>query len=151
MKIIIDTREKADAIKGIIRYFDQHDVAYERAALKTGDYMLEGHPEKIIDRKRTLNELAHNLLSRDRERFLREVRRAREAGIKLVVLCEEGPSIRTIEDVRKWRNEYGHISGKALSDAIFRLELSYGIPTFFCSKKSTPQRIIELLTEDTHA
>lgn len=147
MKIIIDTREKPQAIRNITAYFDRHGLRWEKAALKTGDYALEGDGKVVVDRKQNLGEMAHNLLSPDRARFYREVRRAREAGIRLIILCEHGPDVKTFEDVRHWKPKYGKASGKSLADAIFRLEVGYGVPTFYCSKRSTGKRIVELLTQ----
>lgn len=146
MKVIIDTRDKEHAIRGIVAYFDRHGIEWERRKLDTGDYMLEGRPELVIDRKQSLSELAHNLLSADRARFYREIRRAREQGIRLIVLCEEGISVRTLADVQKWKPKYGKVTGKALADAIYRLEIGYGVPVVFCGKRSTGKRIVELLT-----
>ena len=147
MKIWIDSREKPHAILGITTYFDRHGIEWERTALKTGDYMLDGKPDLIIDRKQTLNELAHNLCSPDRARFYREVRRAREAGIRLVVLCEHGGEIKDLASVGAWKPKYGKVSGKTLRDAIYTLMVSYGVPVVFCGKRSTGKRIVALLTE----
>lgn len=143
--VIVDSREKPQAIRSILTYFDRHGIAYEKRALKTGDYTLEGHGDVVIDRKQSLQELAHNLLSPDRARFYREIRRARESGIRLIILCEHG-GIHNLDDIKKWHNPYGKVTGKALADAIFRLEVSYSVPVIFCSKKSTGKMIIDLLT-----
>lgn len=151
MRILIDTRDKAQAIKGITEYFDRHGILWERTKLDTGDYMLDGQPNLVIDRKQSLSELAHNLLSPDRARFYREVRRARDNGIKLIILCEHGPDVKTFADVKNWKPKYGKVSGKALADAIFRLEMAYNVPTLFCGKRSTGKRIIEILTGDNDA
>lgn len=148
MKCYIDSREKPQAIKNIIAYFDKHGIEWERVALKTGDYMLDGQPNLIIDRKQSLSELAHNLLSPDRARFFREIRRAREAGIKLIILCEHGPDVKTFADVKNWKPKFGKATGKALSDAIFRLELAYGVPVYYCGKRSTGKRIVEILSQE---
>ena len=145
MKIIVDSREKEQAIRNIIAYFDRHGIEWERRKLDTGDYMLEGQESLIVDRKQSLGELAHNLLSPDRARFYREIRRAKEQNIQLVILCEHGPDIKCLSDVRKWKPKYGKATGKALVDAIFRLEVSYGIPVYFCGKRSTGKRICEIL------
>ena len=151
MRILIDTRDKAQAIKGITEYFDRHGILRERTKLDTGDYMLDGQPNLVIDRKQSLSELAHNLLSPDRARFYREVRRARDNGIKLIILCEHGPDVKTFADVKNWKPKYGKVSGKALADAIFRLEVGYGVMVLYCSKRSTGKRIIEILTGDNDA
>lgn len=149
MKVICDTRDKEHAVQHILQYFDRHGIEWERRKLDTGDYMLDDKPNLVIDRKQSLTELGHNLLSRDRERFYREIRRARDQGIRLVILCEEGNSIRNIEDLKNWKPKYGKISGRSLADAIFRLEIGYGVPTFFCGKRSTGKRILEILTDET--
>lgn len=147
MKVLVDTREKPHAIRAITDYFDLAGIEWERRALKTGDYMLDGRPGLAIDRKQSLQEMAQNLLSRDRARFYREVRRARETGVRLVILCEHGPEIRKLEDVRRWEPQFGQVRGKALCDAIARLEIGYGVPTFYCDKRDTGARIIQLLGE----
>jgi ERCC4-type nuclease len=145
MLIKVDSREKPQAVKNILAYFDRHGIEWEKVKLDTGDYMLDGHPELVVDRKQSLGELAHNLLSQDKARFYREVRRARESGIKLIILCEHG-GIQSIKDVKSWVPKYGQVSGRALADAIFRLEISYGVPVLYCDKRSTGRRIVEILT-----
>lgn len=145
MKILIDTRDKEHAIRGIIAYFDRHGIEWERRKLDTGDYMLEGHPERVVDRKQSLQELAHNMLSADRARFYREIRRAREQGIELTILCEHG-GIRDLKDVAKWKPRFGKASGRSLADAIFRLEIGYGVPVLYCDPRSTGRRIVEILS-----
>lgn len=146
VRILCDTREKPQAIKGILAYFDRHGIEWEKRKLDTGDYMLEGQPELVVDRKQNLSELAHNLLSPDRARFYREVRRARESGIRLVILCEER-GINGLEDVKKWVPKYGKVHGKALAGAIFKLWIAYQVPVLYCDKRSTGRRIVEILTE----
>ena len=110
--------------------------------------MMEGQPNLIVDRKQSLSELSHNLLSPDRARFYREIRRARESGIRLIILCEHGPDVKTFADVKNWKPKYGKVSGKALADAIFRLEMAYGVMVLYCSKKSTGKRIVEILSQE---
>lgn len=146
MKCYVDSREKEHAIQGIVSYFDRHGVEWERRKLDVGDYMIEGQPGVIVDRKMSLTEMAHNLLTADRSRFYSEIRRARDAGINLIILCEHG-GIHGLEDVAKWKPRFGRASGKKLADAIFKLELGYNIPTFYCDPRSTGRRIIELLTQ----
>lgn len=146
MKIWVDTREKPQAIRSILAYFDRHGIEWEKTALKTGDYMLDGQPELIVDRKQSLGELSQNLLSHDRARFYREIRRAREDGIRLIILCEHGPDVKTFADVKNWKPKYGKVTGKALADAIFRLEIGYGVPVYYCAKQSTGKRIVEILS-----
>lgn len=143
---IFDTREQTN--EHIKRYFDKHGIAYKISKLKTGDYAIEENPGIIIERKKNLSELAHNLLTSDRRRFYAEIRRARAEGIRLIILCEHGPDIKTFSDVKTWVPKYGKANGKALADAIFRLEIGYGVPVLYCSKQSTGKRIVEILNDE---
>ena len=142
--IISDTREQTNS--HILKYFEKHGIEYEVRKVDTGDYMNTDNPTTRVERKKNLQELAHNLLSPDRARFYREVRRARADGIRLVILCEER-GISGLEDVRGWVPKYGRVSGKALADAIFKLYVAYQVPVLYCDKRSTGRRIVELLTE----
>lgn len=140
---IFDSREKKnDHVKA---YFDKHGIAYKVEKLDVGDYMVEGG-KVSVDRKQNLSELATNLMNRaDKARFWREVRRAREQGIKLIVLCEHGGKIKKIEDVAGWSSPYSPVSGRALMGEIYKCHISYGVEFLFCDKRSTARRILELL------
>lgn len=140
---IFDSREKKN--EHIKAYFEKHEIAYRVAKLDVGDYMVEGGSVSV-DRKRSLNELATNLMNRDdKARFWREVRRAKQQGIRLIVLCEHGPAVKSIPDVAAWSSPYSQVSGRALMNEIYRVSISYGVEFLFCSKRSTGKRIVELL------
>ena len=145
MTIWTDSREHPQAIRGIIAYFDRMGIEHETRALVTGDYMIEGHPERVVDRKKSLDELAHNLLSSDRARFYREVRRAASAHQQLIILCECGNQYRDKEVLKAWRSKYGQTNGRMLLDAIYRVIFSYWVQFYFCDKRETGRRIVELL------
>lgn len=143
---IFDTRERKN--EHIKSYFDRNGIAYRVEKLDVGDYMIDGG-NVSIDRKQNLPELATNLMNRtDKARFWREVRRAREQGIKLIVLCEHGGKIKTIKDVSRWSSPYSPVDGKSLMNEIYRVHISYAVDFIFCSKRSTGKRIVELLTLD---
>ena len=146
--IVSDSREKEN--KHILAYFERHSIPYCIRKIDTGDYMLEENQLTRIERKGSLTELAHNMLTVDRNRFYAEIRRARDAGINLIILCEHG-GIHGLEDVAKWKPRFGRASGKKLADAIFRLEVGYGVETYFCDPRSTGRRLVELLTGDENA
>lgn len=126
MLIVADTRERANA--HILKYFDRNGIPYRVAKVETGDYVDEERPGIAVERKRNLGELAINLCGPDARRFYAEVRRAHDAGIRLVVLCEHGGEIRTFRDVAKWRSPYGRVTGRMLQDRIFQLEMAYAVP-----------------------
>ena len=145
MKIIIDSREKKyDHVK---KWFSENGIDFEVKKLDVGDYQIKGHPKISVDRKQNLEELSRNLMNRkDHSRFWKEVRRANENGVKLVVLTEHSRYIKSIEDVSKWSSQYSGVSGRRLMDEIYRVHISYGVEFVFCDKRSTGRRIMELLT-----
>lgn len=144
MKIIIDSRErKCDHIKA---WFDKNGVEYEVKKLDVGDFMLPDNPKVSVDRKSNLSELSRNLTNKsDHIRFWKEVRRAKEQGIKLYILCEHGGKIKSIQDVALWNDKYSGVNGRHLIDEIYRVHISYGVEFLFCSKRETAKKIIELL------
>ena len=144
--IICDSREKKN--QHVLRYFDVHNIPYRIQKLDVADYMLEGVDRFAIDRKQNLSELSTNLMNRkDHARFWKEVRRAKEAGMRMVVLCEHGGKIRSVQDVAGWQNPYSGVSGRALMDEIYRVHIAYGVEFLFCDKRSTGKRIVSLLRD----
>lgn len=151
MKIIVDSREKWTQPNStdthISAYFDRHGIEWEVRKLDCGDYMLDGQPNISVDRKKSLDEVATNLMNRsDSSRFWREIRRAHEQGVKLVILVECGRTVKTINDVPKWRSKYSQITGRRLIDEMIRCEMAYGVRWCFCDRRSTARRIIEILS-----
>lgn len=142
---VFDTRERANS--HIKNYFDKHGIEYKTYKIDTGDYMSEENPAVRVERKKSLSELCTNLCSQDRIRFYKEIRRAHDAGIKLVILCEHGGTIKSLADVSRWSNPHGSVTGRKLQDEIYKLEVGYSVPVLFCDKRSTGRRIIEILTE----
>ena len=143
-RLIVDSREKK--WEHIAAYIDRNGIEYEVKKLDVGDYMLEGG-RVSVDRKRNLSELSHNLMNRaDHSRFWKEVRRAREQGIKLYILCEHGGKVKSIQDVAQWSDKYSGVSGRALMERIYKCHIAYGVEFLFCDKRSTGRRIIEILT-----
>lgn len=166
MDIQIDSREKARAIRKILRYFDENGVRHFSSKLLVGDYMSLDNPRLIIDRKQNLQELCGNVCQQH-ERFRRELVRAREAGIQLVILVEHGPDIKSVEDVYFWKNPRKHeirwkwengkrvkyvvsakaIDGNQLYRSLNTIQDRYGVKFEFCEKSETGRRIMEILGE----
>lgn len=149
MVIQIDSREKARAIKKIIAEFDRQNVKHYVSKLHTGDYMSLDNPRVIVDRKQNLTELCSNVCQ-DHERFRRELVRAQEMGIQLIILCEHGNGIECLEDVLFWQNPRKKEENKAMSGEVLYKILStqsrkYGVRFEFCNKEQTGKRILELL------
>ena len=152
MKVCCDSREKwtqpGSTDRHIPDYFDRHGIEWEVRKLDCGDYQFEGDPSVSVDRKASMEEISRNLLNRsDASRFWREIRRAHEQHIKLVILVESGRTVKTINDVSKWKSKYSGVSGRRLVNEMVRCEMAYGVRWVFTDRRSTARRIIELLTE----
>ena len=151
MTIQIDTKEKQRAITKIIQTFDNRGVKHISSKLYVGDYMNLKNPMIIVDRKQNLRELASNVSYRDRKRFISEIKRANDVGIKLIFLVEHGGAIRTLRDVQGWYNPRLKVSPMAMSgDRLYKvlstLQKTYGVEFQFCKKCDTGKRILELLS-----
>ena len=144
-------------------------VSFIRSKLPYGDYQSPDNPNLIIDRKQNLLELTANVSSvpkkdengrikrnsdgsvmTDLSRFTSELRGAREFGYHLIILCEHGGQIRTLEDVKSWTNPRLKtsplaMSGQRLYVVLNRLMLTYEFEIEFCDKRNTGKRIIEIL------
>lgn len=149
MTIQIDTREKARAIRQIVEYFDETGIKHYTSKLFVGDYMSLDHPRVIIDRKQNLQEICSNVCQQH-ERFINELKRAGENGIKIIILCEHGGNIHSLEDVRRWinprlKNSPKAVSGEQLFKILFTIHRKYDVDFVFCDKKMTGYKIAELL------
>ena len=166
MDIQIDSREKERAIKKIIAEFNRQSVNHFVSKLYVGDYQNLDNPHVIVDRKQNLQELVGNV-TQQHERFKKELIRAKEANIQLVVLVEHGDGIEKLEDVYFWQNPRKHevrwkwengkrvkyvisakaIDGPQLYKSLCTIRDRYGVRFEFCSKDETGKRIIELLSK----
>lgn len=149
MTIFIDSREKARAIKKIVEYFDKSEIKHFSTKLFVGDYQNPENPLLVIDRKQNLLEVSNNVCQ-DHDRFIRELKRANEAGIRIIFLVEHGCGIKSLNDVQKWVNpRLKHsplaMSGERLHKILSTISARYGCDFLFCNKSETGKCIIELL------
>lgn len=171
MTIQVDTREKEKNRVRIEAGFKSEGVDYFEKKLDEGDYCDIENPKLVIDRKYDLIELCNNLsenpakdgngkllrdshghLIKELDRFTRELQRAKDKGIHVVILCEHGGGIKELEDVRNWVNpriaKYPMtISGERLYKKIVALRHTYGFDIEFCTKQETAHKIIQILKE----
>ena len=164
MDIQIDSREMARAIQKIVKTFDERGVNHFSSKLLVGDYMNLDNPRLIIDRKQNLQELCGNVCQQH-ERFKRELVKAMQANIQLIILVEHGPDVKSLEDVFFWQNPRKHevrwrvvngkkekyvvsakaVDGNQLYKSLCTIRDRYNVRFEFCQKKDTGKRIIELL------
>ena len=160
MIIQIDSREKSKAIQKIIAEFDRQGIKHPVSKLMVGDYMNYDNPRVIVDRKQNLTEVCSNVCQ-DHDRFRRELVLAKENGIQLIILCEHGKDINSLEDVIFWKNPRSEkrkkidgkwqtvhtnaMKGDVLYKILTTLQEKYGVRFEFCDKDETGKRIVELL------
>lgn len=149
MTIQIDTREHKFELARIQRQIERLGVKTINSKLYVGDYQSLDNPRLVIDRKKDLLELCGNVCQQH-ERFQKELMRARDAGIRIIILCEHGADITSLEDVFFWDNPRRTQSPKATTGETLYRTLStirdrYGVQFEFCTKRQTGKRIIDLL------
>lgn len=146
MILLEDTRNKVDKHDNIKKYCEKHGIEIVRQKLDVGDYMFPDG-KIAVDTKSGILECATNLMNRnDSSRFWREVRRAHEQGIKLVILVESGRTVKNINEVVRWKSKYSTVTGRRLIDEMIRTEMAYSVRWCFCDRRSTAKRIIEILS-----
>lgn len=164
IQIQVDTREHAREWERIKGQFDAPGVQYFRSKMYVGDCQSLDNPRLVIDRKKDMQEICGNVCQQH-ERFRAELLRAKEQGIKLVILCEHGAGIRSLEDVRFWQNPRRYqvrwktvngrrvkdvmsaraIDGKQLHLSLCTIRDRYNVDFVFCRKEETGQKIIGIL------
>lgn len=149
MVIQIDSREKARAITKIVSEFDRRGIQHFVSKLPVGDYISLDNARLSIDRKQNLLELCQNVTQQQR-RFIAELERAEQLGIRLIILCEHGGSIKTLDDVLNWHNPRLKesplaVSGERLYRKLTAISRAHNVQFLFCNKNETGTRIIELL------
>lgn len=164
MQVQVDTREHTKEWERIKGQFDALGVQYFRSKMYVGDYQSLDNPRLVIDRKKDLQEICGNV-SQQHERFKAELLRAKEQGIKLVILCEHGADIKSLEDIYFWQNprkyqiRWKTVNGKRVKDVISAKAVDgnqlykslctirdrYNVDFVFCQKGETGQKIIDIL------
>lgn len=150
MTVYVDTREKPRAIKSILAQFERAGIEVVHQKLDVGDYMLSPDGAISVDRKQNLLEVCGNL-AQQHKRFSAECLRAKEAGVRLVILVEHGGRIQSLEDVYDWKNPRLDVSPYALSGPrVYAMmksyESKYGVTWAFCRKQDTGKRILDILS-----
>ena len=121
-----------------------------RSKVIVGDYCKP--PAVAVDTKEGMHEIAQNIggTKTEHNRFINELKLARELGTKLFILIENEDGIRNISDVRRWINprmEYSPqaIQGERLAKAMTTIESRYGCSFMFCKPEETADLIKRLL------
>ena len=147
-------RGKKSTFTNPIGYFKQEK------GLKTGDFTLaiqlpnqcviNFQDKIIIERKKDLNELCCNLFDKkDSEgltRFERELKRAKEQGIKVILLVETEDMHSKILSSKHFRyDKASKVSPKAFNSILRSLQARYDISIEYCNKKDSARLIHDIL------
>lgn len=149
MTIQIDSREHKWELARIQRQLTALGCKTIVSKLYVGDYQSLDNPRLVIDRKKDLLELCGNV-TQQHERFQRELIKAQEAGIRLIILIEHGGDIQSLEDVYFWDNPRllqspKATTGKRLYKSLCTIRNRYNVRFEFCTKQETGKKIMELL------
>lgn len=124
-----------------------------RSKVVVGDYCRP--PETAVDTKENMAEIAQNIGGGkgEHQRFINELKLAKEIGCQLYILVENTDGIRSITDVQRWRNprlEYSPncIQGPRLAKAMATIEERYGCRFRFCHPQEAAQIIVEILGQE---
>ena len=162
-----DTRDQTGKHKNVDDGLASRGIKTVRTKLYVGDVALLNDMSVCIDLKQNLTEVYGNVIQQH-DRFVRECRRAQQAGIKLIILVEQA-GIGTVQDVAAWKNPriskweklrdahkagkrmneplnpYPPVSSERLSKAMQTISDRYGVEWRFCSKAETVDVICEVL------
>lgn len=151
MVIQIDSREHKWELARIQRQLTAAGCKTIVSKLYVGDYQSLDNPRLVIDRKKDILELCGNVCQQH-ERFQKELVRAMDAGIQIIILCEHGEEIKCLEDVYFWDNPRLKESpkattGESLYKSLMTIKNRYNVRFEFCTKKETGSKIMELLND----
>ena len=149
MTIIEDTRQQANKHELKHKYFEENGINILRSKLPIGDYARLDNMSLVIDTKKDIQELILDV-TKDHERFKKEILRAKENGIKLIVLVENDEDVTNIEDLLEWENPRLEKSPKATTGGILfkilnTMQKRYGVKFLFSTTKDSPSFICNIL------
>lgn len=165
MIILADSRQHDKKHIEKEKWFAEHGIEVRRTKLYVGDYTLPRDQSVCVDTKKNIQELVSNVLDKDnrkneddKPRFRKELLRAKEADIKLIILVENEDGITQLSELHKWvnprlliRDRCGNqkfpkaTRGVSLMKACYTIQREYGCEFLFCKPKEAGAKIIELL------
>ena len=167
--LLEDTRNPESKHRNVHEWADANGVTIIRTKLLVGDYTLPTDQSVCVDTKSGMQEVYSNVVQ-EHERFRRELELAMQAGVKLIVLVEEG-DVPDLAAVVHWKNprrerwfrvNAAHKAGKLKnvkqaktpplsSDRLFQMMQTmaerYQCEWKFCGKDRTGAVIWELLNQ----
>ena len=148
--LVEDTRNQIGKHKNIHWYCEQQGIKIVRSKLLVGDYMLTGDGTGgiSVDSKSGVPELASDVFQQH-ERFRRELIRAQECGIKLIILTEETLPGGRLDNWKSPLDRNGQPKYKfdpvILRKAMITMQEKYGCIFRFCDGRSTGRVLLAYL------
>ena len=151
MIVQYDSREQKSSRERITKQFDKLGIEHFCSKMYVGDYCDPTNPKRIVERKKSIGELALNLTVHHK-RFVAELDRAKMLGSHITILIEEnkidGKPITELSDLILWSSEHTQIRGERLYRILSSLTNRYELDVCFCDKRSTGKRIVEILEKE---
>ena len=152
MILIEDTRQVVGKHKIKNEYFEKMGIEVVRSKLLFGDYQNPQNPSIAIDTKKEIQEIIIDV-TKDHERFKKELQLSKKCGAKLIILIED-EKVTCINDLYAWYNWRLKKSPKAtkgstLAKMLYTIENNtedYNCQFVFTKKSECGAKIIELLT-----
>lgn len=148
MVLFEDVRNKPGKHRNIHIYCEKQGIKIVRQCLNVGDYMIANKGDIVVDTKYGVPELAMDVFQ-SHERFRRELERAKDCGIQLIILTEEKLPGGRLDN---WKSPLGR-DGKPLHKfdpailrkAMITMQERYGVKFRFCDGRSTGKVLMAYL------
>lgn len=136
LTVVCDSREQVNG--HVTAWLDKNNISHQSRALETGDYtaMLDGYTfedEVVIERKASLDEIAGNFTT-GRERFEREMIRAKANGIKVFLIVENASWSDIL--LHNYRSE---LKPKSFFATLLSWQARFNLTVIFCKPSETAQ------------
>lgn len=151
-KILIwDSRQQVGKHEHILTWFEANGYKVVRSKMFTGDVSWLQDQTLCIDTKKDIQEIVGNV-TKDHERFVREIQRANENGIRLVFLIQDD-YITKLEELNRWYNPRLRVSPKAtrgttLFKILYRMEKEYNTKFYMTTRAKCGETIIKILNKE---
>lgn len=149
MRVIIeDTRQQPTKNAHIRLQLEKLGYKVERSKMYVGDYQFADSGKVVVDTKKDLQEVCGNL-TQQHERFKEECVRAKEAGIRLVILIQD-QRIQSLNEVPSWynwrlkQNKFA-LTGKKLYRIMATMVERYGVEWQFTTRAKVGERVVDIL------
>lgn len=145
MILIEDTRNQIGKHKELNKQLEQLGIRVIRTKLFVGDYSRLDNQTICVDTKKDWLEVAGNV-TKQHARFKDECLRAKNNGIKLIVLVEEDLPANDWKSPTKRNGEVlSHVKGEVLQKIVNTMHDKYDVEFIYCSKNETAKKLLNIL------